>query len=166
MRRYLLVLAAAVVALAGCTTGHDAVTKTGSTDSRYVAADGKTVVYPPAQRKDAPAVTGSTVDGGSADLASLKGSVVVMNFWAAWCPPCHQIAPVLEQIAKERAGKLRIVKMDYDANPVTPSNYRVMGLPTLILFAGGRPVASMVGARPKSALLRDIDATLESIPAA
>ncbi len=96
----------------------------------------------------------------------LSDTPVLVDFWAAWCPPCHQIAPVLEQIAKERAGKLRIVKMDYDANPVTPSNYRVMGLPTLILFAGGRPVASMVGARPKSALLRDIDATLESIPAA
>lgn len=95
----------------------------------------------------------------------LSDTPVLVDFWAAWCPPCHQIAPVLEQIAKERAGKLRIVKMDYDANPVTPSNYRVMGLPTLILFAGGRPVASMVGARPKSALLRDIDATLESIPA-
>jgi thioredoxin 1 len=96
----------------------------------------------------------------------LSDTPVLVDFWAAWCPPCHQIAPVLEQIANERAGGLRIVKMDYDANPVTPSNYRVMGLPTLILFAGGRPVASMVGARPKSALLRDIDATLESIPAA
>lgn len=96
----------------------------------------------------------------------LSDTPVLVDFWAAWCPPCHQIAPVLEQIAKERTGKLRIVKMDYDANPVTPSNYRVMGLPTLILFAGGRPVASMVGARPKAALLRDIDATLESIPAA
>jgi thioredoxin 1 len=96
----------------------------------------------------------------------LSDTPVLVDFWAAWCPPCHQIAPVLEQIANERAGRLRIVKMDYDANPVTPSNYRVMGLPTLILFAGGRPVASMVGARPKSALLRDIDATLESIPAA
>jgi thioredoxin 1 len=73
---------------------------------------------------------------------------------------------VLEQIATERAGKLRIVKMDYDANPVTPSNYRVMGLPTMILFVGGRPVSSIVGARPKTALLRDVDATLESIPAA
>jgi thioredoxin 1 len=96
----------------------------------------------------------------------LSDTPVLVDFWAAWCPPCHQIAPVLEQIANERAGRLRIVKMDYDANPMTPSNYRVMGLPTLILFAGGRPVASMVGARPKSALLRDIDATLESIPAA
>ena len=80
MRRYLLVLAAVVVALAGCTTGHDAVTKTGSTDSRYVAADGKTVVYPPAQRKDAPAVKGSTVDGGRpflVDLESLRRHTVI-----------------------------------------------------------------------------------------
>lgn len=88
---------------------------------------------------------------------------VLVDFWAAWCPPCHQIAPVLEQIATERAGKLRIVKMDYDANPVTPSHYRVMGLPTMILFAGGRPVSSITGARPKAALLRDLDASLESV---
>jgi thioredoxin 1 len=107
------------------------------------------------------------VDDRTFDQEVLLSDVpVLVDFWAAWCPPCHQIAPVLEQIAKERAGRLRIVKMDYDANPVTPTNYRVMGLPTMILFAGGRPVASMVGARPKSALLRDIDATLESIPAA
>jgi thioredoxin 1 len=91
---------------------------------------------------------------------------VLVDFWAEWCPPCHQIAPVLEQIARERAGRLRIVKLNYDENPVTPSAYRVMGLPTLILYAGGRPVASLVGARPKAALLREIDAALESLAAA
>ena len=77
----------------------------------------------------------------------------IVDFWAAWCPPCHQIAPVLEQIANERAGRLRIVQMDYDANPVTPSNYRGMGLPTLILFEGGREVARQSGALDFSALL-------------
>ncbi len=100
MRRYLLVLAAVAVALAGCTTGHDAVNQTGSLDSRYVAADGKTIVYPLGQRKDAPPVHGSTVDGGTADLASLKGSVVVMNFWAAWCPPCRLESTDLEAVYK------------------------------------------------------------------
>jgi peroxiredoxin len=100
MRRYLLVLAVVVVALSGCTGGHDAVTQTGSADSRYVAADGKTIVYPPAQRKDAPEVKGSTVDGASVDLASLKGSVVVMNFWAAWCPPCRLESTDLEGVYK------------------------------------------------------------------
>jgi peroxiredoxin len=100
MRRYLLALAAAVVALSGCTGGHDAVAQTGSADSRYVAADGKTIVYAPAQRKDAPEVKGSTVDGGSADLASLKGDVVVMNFWAAWCPPCRLESTDLESVYK------------------------------------------------------------------
>jgi len=100
MRRYLLVLAAAVVALAGCTTGHNAVAQTGSADSRYVLADGKTIQYASAQRKDAPDVKGSTVDGASADLASLKGSVVVMNFWAAWCPPCRLESTDLESVYK------------------------------------------------------------------
>jgi thioredoxin len=105
------------------------------------------------------AVTDKTFD----DEVLLSKTPVLVDFWAAWCGPCHQIAPVLEQIATERAGKLRIVKMDYDANPVTPSNYRVMGLPTMILFAGGRPVKSMTGARPKAALLRDLDQTLETL---
>ena len=100
MRRYLLVLAVAVVALAGCTGGHDAVAQTGSIDSKYVGADGKTIVYPVAQRKAAPDVKGSTVDGGSADLASLRGDVVVLNFWAAWCPPCRLESTDLESVYK------------------------------------------------------------------
>lgn len=100
------------------------------------------------------------------DEVLLSDLPVLVDFWAAWCPPCHQIAPVLDKIAAERSGKLRIVKMDYDANPETPSQYRVMGLPTMIMFAGGRPVASFVGAKPKTALLRDIDAALETLSVA
>jgi peroxiredoxin len=98
MRRFLVLLTSAVVALAGCTSGHDAVSQTGPADSRYVAGDGKTIVYAVSQRKDAPTVKGSTVDGGTADLASLKGKVVVMNFWAAWCSPCRLESTDLEKV--------------------------------------------------------------------
>jgi peroxiredoxin len=99
MRRILLVLAAALV-LAGCGAAPGTAGQAGSPDSRYVPADGKTIMYPPAQRKDAPAVHGSTVDGKSADLAGLKGRVVVLNFWASWCPPCRLEATDLESVYK------------------------------------------------------------------
>jgi peroxiredoxin len=99
MRRRTILLAVVPMALAGCSTGANAVSQTNS-DSRYVAGDGKTIVYPVAQRKDAPAVHGSTVDGGTEDLASLKGQVVVLNFWASWCPPCRLESTDLETVYK------------------------------------------------------------------
>ncbi|WP_270072602.1 thioredoxin [Streptomonospora mangrovi] len=81
---------------------------------------------------------------------------VLVDFWAEWCPPCHMIAPVLEEIAAERADSLTVVKMNSDENPLTPREYQVMSLPTLMLFRGGRPVRVVVGARPKSRLLADL----------
>jgi thioredoxin 1 len=86
---------------------------------------------------------------------------VLVEFWATWCPPCRQLSPILDQIAVEREGRLRIVTMNYDENPLTPTRYRVMGLPTMILFSDGEPIASIVGARSKAALLRDLDAALQ-----
>ncbi|MFE5566063.1 thioredoxin [Amycolatopsis japonica] len=86
---------------------------------------------------------------------------VLVDFWAQWCPPCHMIAPVLEQIAEERAGSLIIRKLNSDENPLTARNYQVMSLPTLILFRGGSPVWTTVGARPKARLLADLDAVLQ-----
>lgn len=86
---------------------------------------------------------------------------VLVEFWANWCPPCRQLSPILDQIAVEREGRLRIVKMNYDENPLTPTSYRVLGLPTMILFHHGEPIASIVGARAKAALLRDLDAALQ-----
>ncbi|MFI7118482.1 thioredoxin [Amycolatopsis sp. NPDC049868] len=86
---------------------------------------------------------------------------VLVDFWAQWCPPCHMIAPVLEQIAEERAGSLLIRKLNSDENPLTARNYQVMSLPTLILFRDGAPVWTTVGARPKARLLADLDAVLQ-----
>jgi thioredoxin 1 len=93
------------------------------------------------------------------DVLTAPGPVLV-DFWAQWCPPCHMIAPVLEKIALERADALTIRSMDYDANPLTGARYRVLSLPTLLLFVDGEPVASIVGAQPKSRLLARIDDAL------
>ena len=93
MRRLAALLS--VVLLAGCTAGPGAGTPAGN---RYVAGDGRTVVVPVAARKPAPAVAGSTVDGGSFDLAAARGHVVVVNFWASWCAPCRLEAADLEAV--------------------------------------------------------------------
>jgi thioredoxin len=85
---------------------------------------------------------------------------VLVDFWAQWCPPCHMIAPVLAEIAGERAGSLAIRTINTDENPVVARDYQVMSLPTLMLFRGDRPVRAFVGARPKARLLAELDDAL------
>ncbi len=80
---------------------------------------------------------------------------VLVDFWAEWCGPCRQVQPILEEIAAEH-GEVTILKMNVDENPVTPSSYRVTGIPTLNLYQGGEVVKSIVGARPKAALLNEL----------
>lgn len=103
-----------------------------------------------------PAVTDETF---ARDVLAAPGPVLV-DFWAQWCPPCHMIAPVLTTIARDRAGTLAVRSMDYDANPITGARYRVLSLPTLLLFVDGEPIASIVGAQPKARLLARIDDAL------
>ncbi len=78
---------------------------------------------------------------------------VLVDFWAEWCGPCRMIAPILEQIATEQDGALKIVKLDVDANPRVPGQFGVQGIPTLMLFKGGQPVERIVGFLPKPVLL-------------
>jgi thioredoxin 1 len=85
---------------------------------------------------------------------------VLVDFWAEWCPPCHRIAPVLDELATEYEGRARIVKIDADANPASVRAYRVLSMPTLCVFRDGELVSQVVGARPKSGLRALIDAAL------
>jgi thioredoxin 1 len=89
-----------------------------------------------------------------------SGAPVLVDFWAEWCGPCRAIAPSLEELGAEFAGKLDIVKVNIDENPLTPSQFGVRGIPTLILFKDGKPAATQVGAAPKSALKSWIEKSL------
>jgi len=77
---------------------------------------------------------------------------VLVDFWAEWCGPCKMIAPALDELAGEFAGRLTVAKVNIDENPTTPNTYAVRGIPTLILFKDGKPAATQVGALPKSRL--------------
>jgi thioredoxin 1 len=82
---------------------------------------------------------------------------VLVDFWADWCPPCKMIAPVLAQIARDEGDRLRVVAIDADTNPETMRRYGVLGMPTLILFVDGEVVSQTVGARPRAAILRELE---------
>ena len=86
-----------------------------------------------------------------ADVLKADGPVVV-DFWAEWCGPCKMIAPALEEIAKELGPKVKVVKINIDDNPKIPSQYGVRGIPTLMLFKGGKVASTKVGAAPKGQL--------------
>jgi thioredoxin 1 len=85
----------------------------------------------------------------------------LVDFWAAWCGPCKMVAPAVEAIAEEYDGKLRVAKMDVDANPETPQGLGIMGIPTLILFRDGAEVTRIVGYRPKEALAETLQPHIE-----
>jgi thioredoxin 1 len=85
---------------------------------------------------------------------------VLVDFWAEWCGPCKMISPVLEEIAEEQAGKIRIVKLNIDDNLDVTRRFDVMSIPTLILFKDGEPQVRLIGAKPKGALVEEISAFL------
>jgi thioredoxin 1 len=101
-------------------------------------------------------LTDSTFDetvGGSSEP-------VLVDFWAEWCGPCKMVAPILDEIAVEQAGKLTVAKLDVDANPDVTMRFGVMSIPTLILFVDGEPKKKIVGAKGKGQLLEELSAFL------
>jgi thioredoxin 1 len=93
------------------------------------------------------------------DVLNAPGPVLV-DFWAEWCGPCKMVAPILDEIAKEYGDKLTIAKVDIDSNPMSPNEYGVRGIPTMILFKDGKVVDMSVGAKPKGQLKTWLDAKL------
>jgi thioredoxin 1 len=101
------------------------------------------------------------IDDSEFEEKVLKGKgAFLVDFWAEWCGPCRQIAPALDEIAKERAGKITVAKVNIDKNPGTPQKFGVRGIPTLIIFKDGKAVSTKVGALPKSKLLEWIDSAV------
>ncbi|OHC73312.1 MAG: thioredoxin [Rhodospirillales bacterium RIFCSPLOWO2_12_FULL_58_28] len=101
------------------------------------------------------------VSDDSFDADVLKSSTpVVVDFWAEWCGPCKQIAPALEELANELRGRLVVVKVNIDENPMTPSKYGVRGIPTLMMFKNGEVAATKIGALPKSKLVEWVESVL------
>ncbi|WP_054811196.1 thioredoxin [Nocardia arizonensis] len=100
---------------------------------------------------------GTVTDGDfGAEVLEARGPVLV-EFTASWCPPCRMIAPVLAEIAEEQRDRLKVVALDVDDNPEVTRTYRVLSMPTLMVFRDGEPVRAVVGARPKQRLLAEIE---------
>ena len=101
---------------------------------------------------DAQAVTEESFE---AEVLS-SDTPVLVDFWAEWCQPCHMVAPVLDKIAEERQGQLKLVKVNIDEQPAIAQRYGIASIPTMVLFKDGEPAAAALGAQPKSALERQL----------
>jgi thioredoxin 1 len=102
------------------------------------------------------AVTDSTFD----QMVLKASTPVLVDFWATWCRPCQMVAPILEELTADYSGKLTIAKLDVDQNKETASKFHVMSIPTMIIFKQGKPVANIVGFKPKEQLKKELDQAL------
>jgi thioredoxin 1 len=102
---------------------------------------------------DIATLTDTTFD----EIIGASDEPLLVDFWAEWCGPCKMIAPILDEIAAEHAGKLRVAKVNVDDNPDVARRYDVMSIPTLIVFQDGQPAKRLVGAKGKGQLLNELD---------
>jgi thioredoxin 1 len=101
------------------------------------------------------------VEDSTWDAEVMKASELVMvDFWAVWCGPCQMVAPIVDELAKEYAGKVKVRKLNTDENPEVAGRYQVMSIPTILFFKNGQPVEKLVGARPKRQFKEVIDSLL------
>src|SRR5689334_8434352 len=105
----------------------------------------------------------STTDSAFATDVLASSTPVLVDFTADWCPPCKMVEPVLEQIATEEAGRLNVVSIDVDANPATTLKYGVMSMPTLALFINGELVTQLIGARPRTVIMKALEPHLQPV---
>lgn len=99
--------------------------------------------------------TKDVTDASFADDVLLSEKPVIVDFWATWCGPCRMVSPILEEISEAHGEKITVAKVDVDANPQIAQDYKILSLPTMMVFQKGKPVKSVIGAKPKAALLAE-----------